>query len=436
MGGKASLILVMGFAFTLGYISLNMNRLASRSTSNMALYNEITLSHNLAIAGANVGLAMLYQNSSQRGLLTDQTLTSGAFDNGRFVVRIDSINPTTLRMRSISRLTMSSSNVVGDTVEVFVSPQRRQTFTLFAYMSNFQSNSLFWITGDTIWGRTHTNGKLSISGSPVFMGKVTATGGFNKPPGTNPNHAIFKQGWETGTATIGFPNDLSEIVAAANSAGKWYGTDKIWVQLDPGTAANNDGWAYVYNAAGWNSANIIDSVDLSDPMFNGVIASSREVYVKGTLDGKLTVSSTERAMYIEDNVLNEKHPTDPTTDDVLGLVAEKDIVISNNAANNADCEIHGSLFSRKNSLIAENYNTRGICGDLRVVGSIVEDHAGATGTFNPGPPAVLTSGFASRFTYDERLSDNNFRPPFYPGFWAHGLEVVNWWESVRIPEFY
>jgi len=436
MGGKASLILVLGFAFTLGYISLNMNRLASRSTSNMAMYNEITTSHNLAVAGANVGLSMLYQSPGLRGLLTDQSLNSGAFQNGRFVVRIDSVNPSTLRLRSVSRLTMSTSNIVGDTVEVFFSGMTKQTFTLFAYMSNFQSNSLFWITGDTIWGRTHTNGKLSISGSPVFMGKVTATNGFNKPPGTNPNHGIFKQGWETGTATIQFPNDLSEIATAAGSAGRWYGTNDIWVQLDPGTGANNDGWAYVYNAAGWNPANIIDSVDLSDPGFNGVIASAREVHVKGTLDGALTVSSTERSLWIEDNVLNEKHPNDPTTDDILGLVSEKDIVIVNNAANNSDCEIHGSLFSRKNSLIAQNYNTRGVCGDLRIVGSIVEDHAGATGTFHPGPPPVLTNGFHSRFTYDDRLNDNNFRPPFYPGFWTHGLQVVNWWESIRIPEFY
>ena len=60
MVGKAGLITVIGFSIILGFISLNMARVAKNAIGNMASYADATLSHNLATTGANIGLARFY----------------------------------------------------------------------------------------------------------------------------------------------------------------------------------------------------------------------------------------------------------------------------------------------------------------------------------------------------------------------------------------
>ncbi len=430
MGGKAALILVLGFSFTLGYISLNLNRLANRSSQNMATYNEVTMSHNLASAGANVGLAYLYQNPNKRGVLANQAFTTGTFKGGQFAVRIDSMTPSYIRMLSVSKFLTSNLEYLSDTVEVRFDTKKEQSFSLYGWMTNVEGN-VYFITGDTLWGRIHTNDKFRISGSPVFMKKVTAAGGFAQKPGKAPNYGIFKDGYETGIPTIDFPTDLSKLKTAANSGGRRYATE-VWVDLDPGTGANKDGWAYVYSDAGMTT--VLDSIDLNDPSsFNGALMGDNDVHVQGTLDGALTVSSFGGEIIVEDDILYEQDPRYSSgADDVLGLVAETNVIVADNAANNSDCTIQASVFCRDGSFTAENYKTRPISGMLNILGSIVQDTRGPVGTFSGGS---IKSGFLKSYYMDDRLNDNLFRPPFYPGFYTYALRISNWWESVRIPKF-
>jgi len=428
MGGKGALILVLGFSFTLGYISLNLNRLASRSSKNMAVYNEVTMSHNVAQAGANLGLSRVYVDPTLRGLITDQTLMNGVYTNSRLVVRMDSLNPFTLRLRSISSHITTMGKTIGDTVEIFFSPQRNNSFTLLFWMTMFEGN-VFWITGDSVWGRVHSNGNLHMAGQPVFFDKVTTSGNIDPRPGTRTNNAIFKNGYETGVADLDWPSDLSELVAASTVGGKKY-TSEIWVELDGGTAANNDGWAYVYNSSAMTPGTAIDSVDLSDPTFNGVILSTQDVHVQGTLDGKLSLTSLADVR-IENDLLYENR--DPATgDDILGLIAEDNTIVVNNTANQSDCIIDGSVFCRDGSFTAENYNHGSPRGQLIFNGSIVQEQRGPVGTFSG---STLRTGYLKKYKYDQRLSDPLNRPPFYPGYWNGTLAITNWWESIRIPDF-
>lgn len=428
MGGKASLILVLGFSFTLGYISLNLNKLASRANRNMATYNEVTMSHNVAQAGANLGLSVVYTDPTVRGLIADQTLMNGAFDKSRLVVRMDSLNPMTLRLRSVSSHLSTSGRTIGDTVEVFFSPQRNNSFTLLFWMTMFEGN-VFWITGDSVWGRVHSNGNLHMAGSPVFFEKVTTAGRIDPTPGTRTNNAIFKNGYETGVADIGWPTDLSELVAASTSSGRKY-ANEIWVELDGGTSANNDGWAYIYNSSAMTPGTAIDSVELSDPTFNGVILSDRNVHVKGTLDGKLSITSLSD-IRIEDDILYENRDF-ANSDDILGLIAEDNAFVVDNVPNRSDCYIDGSVFVRDGSFQAENYNLGAPRGQLHFNGSIVQEQRGPVGTFSG---STLRTGYLKKYRYDPRLADPMNRPPFYPGYWNGTLAITNWWESIRIPDF-
>jgi hypothetical protein len=421
MGGKAALVLVLGFGILLVKIAFNMNGLETKAVDNVSMYLENTVSHNLALAGANVALSMMYQNPAIRGVVADPPVfTSGPFAGGKYTARMDSVNPSLLRLE-----TVSTYQGLHDTVDVTFKTQLSQSFSLFAWMTNFEGN-VFWVTGDTVWGQVHSNGTLHVDGSPVFWEKVTTAKKFDPKPGTGTDHAIFKNGYETGVADITLPSDLSEIISASTFGGKRY-TSEIWLTLSPGTGANNDGTVYVRSSSG---GSIIDSVAISDPSFNGVILGNQRVHVSGTLDGKLTIASLQD-LYVEDNVVYERNPLNGYSDDLLGLVANNDVVVADNAANNNNCVIDAAIFSRTSSFTAEHYNTRPVSGQLQVLGGIVQDERGAIGTYSG---SSINHGFSKRYRYDNRLADPNFRPPSFPGFYTQTLQISGWWESFRIPK--
>lgn len=422
MGGRASILLVMGFAFILGYVSMNLNKFATEAVGNMTGYFENSASHNLALAGANVGLAKFYQDTTWHSAMTQSFNTNSL--RGSFTAQVSNVSSDKAMLRSVSTYPSSAWGDLHDTVEVYFNRTHMNSFSMFAWMTNIE-NGVYWIDRDTVWGRVHSNNTLYVSGKPAFMQKVTTAKSFNAKPGTSPNNAIFKQGYETGVARIDLPNDISEVVNASTSGGRHYTSD-IWVTLSPGTSASGDGKAYVRST---KTGPIIDSISLSDPSFNGALVGEHQVNVQGTLDGTLSIASLTD-IYIQDNVLIEQNPLNGSSNDMLGLIANRNVVIADNTANKSDVIVQASVFARTGSFMAENYSTRGVCGTLQLLGSIVQNSRGAVGTFSG---STLTSGFSKRYRYDPRLEDPTVRPPFYPGFYVKAYAITNWWESYRIP---
>ncbi|MBM2845310.1 MAG: hypothetical protein HW407_622 [Bacteroidetes bacterium] len=429
MGGKAAIILVVGFSFILTYIGLNLNSMSTRAVGNMARYHDDAAAHNLATIGANVGLAKFYADTSWLSGSVTQTLNTNTL-RGSFTVEMADFSVTQLRLRSVSSYPVSdptsTERTLYDTVEVFFDKNKLNSFSLYAWMTNIEGN-INWITGDTVWGRVHSNDYLKVNGRPVFMEKVTTARNFSPRLGTSPNYAILKNGFESGVARIPFPTNLSDLDQASISGGRRYTTD-IWVTLSAGSGANDDGMAYVRTT---QAGPIVDSVSLSDATFNGVMYGTGRVNVQGTLDGKLSIASLTD-VYIQNDVVYERNPRFSTSDDMLGLVAERDVVVADNTANRTHCEIHGSVFTRTGSFRAENYNSGTPRGELKLLGSIVQERRGAVGTFSG---STLLTGYYKRYRYDERLADPTIRPPFYPGFYLPSYAITNWWESFRIMEF-
>jgi hypothetical protein len=445
MGGKAALIFVLGFSFLMGYTVLNLNTAGTRAVSNMSTYNAMTASHNLALAGANVGLAKFYRDTTWGSTGTEtvsQTFDTGPM-TGQFTASAYRIAQGKM-MRSVSRYAVNGTTY-RDTVEVILSTELSNSFSLFAWMTNVE-NGVFWITGDSVWGRVHSNDNMTVSGSPVYMAKVTTAKGFIPPlgktqkiGGTNyTNKAIFKNPPqpETGVARIDFPMDLTGLASAAVTGGRQY-TGNIWVTLDgKNPAVNGDGKAYIRAT---KTGPIIDSIGLSDPGFNGVIQGTGTVNVQGTLDGKLTIASystptaTTNDLYIQGDIKYEQNPRNGPSDDLLGLVANNNVWVADNVPVNGNRQIDGSIFARNGSFGAENYASRPVNGELRIYGSIVQNVRGPVGTFTGA--STLASGFYKRYRYDDRLSDLSFRPPSYPGFMRKTYAILNWWESYRIMDF-
>jgi hypothetical protein len=422
MGGRAAMIVVISLSFILGYIGINMNRYATDAVGNMASYYDATASHNLALAGANVGLSKFYEDTTWFGNI-NQTFDTPSL-KGSFSARMVDLGSNKAMLRSVSTYRTWYAANLHDTVEVYFDKTRYNSLTMYAWMTDFEGNS-FWATGDTAWGRVHSNGNFHVSGSPVFMGKATTSKGFDPKPGVGQNKAVYKKGYETGVASIQFPSDINEIIAASTSGGKSYAGD-IWVTLSPGTAANNDGYAVVRATA---AGPVIDTVWLSGA-FNGVILGGGRVNVQGTLDGKLTIAS-QQDLYIQNDIVYEKDPMAGASDDLLGLVAGKNVVVADNAANNSDCVIQGAIFARDIAFTAENYASRGMSGALRVLGSIIQKERGQVSQL---AGTNVTSGFNKRYRYDTRLEDPAFRPPYFPGYYVKTYDITNWWESYRISE--
>lgn len=428
MVGKAGLITVIGFSIILGYISLNVARLAKNSIANMSSYADATLSHGLATTGANVGLARFYSDTTWFGDTT-QTLTGPHF-RGSFRIKVEDLGGNNVRLRSTSAYVSPSTpfaETLRDTVEVFFNKNRQQTFSIFAWMTN-NENGVNWTTQDTVWGRVHSNSTLTVNGAPVFFEKVTTTKNFNKKPGTSPNNAIFKKGYETGVASVDLPTSLTTLDTAAANHGKKY-TDSIWVKLYPGTAADGDGKVAIRK---WTAAGtLLDSIQLNSATFNGVIASTKSIHVaKSTLDGALSIVSLSQDVIIEDDVTYEMNPQTTTSNDLLGLIAGRNVMVKDNAANNASCTIQGCVFSKDGSFWAEGYNRGPLFGTLNVLGSIVQNTRGPVGTISG---SVLSTGFSKRYRYDNRLSDPSVRPPYFPGYFVKTYAITNWWESYRVP---
>jgi hypothetical protein len=422
MGGKAAVILVVGFGIVLGRIAFNMNDLETKAVDNVSYYLENTVAHNLALAGANVGLSMVYQDSTLRGTIIDPPqFATGPYAGGKYTTTMTDIGWGRLLLR-----TVSTYKDLKDTIDVTFTPPGVMPFSIFAWFTNVEGD-IWWITKDTVWGRVHSNDTINVNGSPVYWKKVTTARKFNPNPGHGTNHAIFKDGYETGVSPITIPTDYSYLVSAATGGGRKY-TSEVWITLSPGTSGDNDGMVYVRET---ETGPIVDSVSVSDPTFNGAILGEQRVHVKGTLDGQLSIASLQD-IYIEDNVRYETNPQTGPSNDMLGVIAGTDIVVADNAANNNNCEIHAALFAGSGSFKAENYSGRPVSGELRLLGSITQNVRGAVGTFGF---FGITHGFSKRYRYDDRYDDPSTRPPFFPGTAPGTLQISGWWESFRLPRF-
>lgn len=426
MGGRASLILVMGFSLVLGYLSTNLNRYSTQALNNMTSYYDATSSHALAVAGANAALAKFYTDTSWSGPM-HQSIESGAL-TGSFTVTMVNVGTYQRRLRSVSTYAASGMGTLHDTVEVYFNTRAGSPFTQYAWFANNDGN-VFWQNEDTVWGRAHANGNVHIAGSPVFMDKHTSAKRYDPPrPGTGTNQAIFKSGYESGVATIPYPTDLSIVINASNTGGKHY-THDISVNLVPGTGLNNDGVAAVVDL----STGAKDTVQLADAGFNGLLLSDGNVSVSGVLDGRLSVASLKNINVLDDCTY-ERNPRFGTSDDQLGLIAANNVVIKDNTANHTGCQIHAAIFTLTGSLVAENLTSLPICGDLMTYGCVIQNTEQEVGIYKAkgGGKSSLIAGFWKDFRYDKRFVDPNNAPPYFPGYYVQAYAISNWWESYRI----
>jgi hypothetical protein len=444
MAGKAAIILVIGTGILFAMVGASVMKMGTRTTANMAYYNLVTTSHNLAQAGANVGLSRVYQDTSLNGQIASQSFSTGAYAGGNFVASVSTIAGGGRKLVSYSELPGDGGVVHRDTVIVLLNPLSG-SFRLKGYMTNFGGNDEFWVTLDTMNTQSHFNGRLHVNGSPVFMEKVTLAKNFDPKWKSGINQAILKKGYESGVDRVLFPSNAEETKTYAKSGikypssgassnltyhGVWDTTSQaLWLEF------RSNGKVYVRR--GSYATSPLDSLSPPNPNPSGnnldslVIYSPNDIHIKGNVKNFITVV-TDKKVIIEDNVIyTNTNLNAGSNKDMFAALAIDDIEIADNAAiknTTTGCKLYGVYFSLGGSIIATNLNSRGPSGPLRVYGALVQRDRCLVANYNG---SQLSNGYYKRFNFDKRLASRY--PAKFPSGLSGKFRIVSWWENVRVP---
>jgi hypothetical protein len=347
----------------------------------------------------------------------------GNMDGGTYTVHC--IVDTTVQWDVEKAFVLDCVGNSGDVERRVRQRVRMTSFALYAMFTNDETidgNPIWHITGDLIEGPLHTNGSFSIYGTPQFLGKVTSASDHmtsypdfrvtemsDWPVGGN--NPYFAEGGEMKVAPIPLPTETVDLRDLSFFGGV-YTENKTDIEL--GVMGTDDGIV----APGWlrhkdHSAGPDDwiSVQIAS-LSNKVFYCNNAIYLKGILDGELTISS-RKSIRIKDDVTyfaSDAQGTPlPGCDDLLGLVAERNIVFLDNSANRNDLIVNGVLMALNTSIKVQNYDEGSPRGILTIWGGLIQKDRGPVGMFQGGS---VVHGYLKNYHYDPRVTART--PPFFP----------------------
>lgn len=317
---------------------------------------------------------------------------------------------------------------------------------------SFLSNSVIWIGSDeSVSGEFQSNNGVRFDGTgnaPIQSAKSTYTCPSSQG---SPCPAVkdgvwgdasqnVKNFWQFPVPAIDFSSltsDLADIKSSAESGG---------IYLPP---SNKQGYSLVFNAdgtvtvykikkltsnpTGWDTSYVAHNeyTDYDSRTFqftesipsNGVIYVEDKTWVEGTINGRVLVaaallpynSSTAPTIYIPNNlVYSQKDGSD-----VLGLISQKDIVVTYHAPD--DLEINAAMVAQ-NGAAQFFYYPNNVKNSITVLGSIMTFNQWTWTWVNYNNDPV--SGYAT--TYSNY--DSNFLygpPPEFP-LSTSGYQLLDW----------
>ncbi|MDP4115139.1 MAG: hypothetical protein Q8903_03345 [Bacteroidota bacterium] len=402
--GKMILLVVLGSYMVIGVLMQRNNQSANDAINNVIEYYGWANARHIASSGANMAVSNLFKDNTWRTGYSNVSLSNGTLDVSVFT-------DTSLGVRGVRVVSVGRYLGYYDTTVVELNVAFFSKYLM--YMNT--DPGVYFITGDTINGAMHTNDYLYVSGRPVFKGKVTmAKGPYRTSGSTNPQ---FWGGYEYGVNIPMLSSNIDVIKAAAIAHG-FYHDGETWITMDGSSNVK-----IRYTSGGADS-----TVPLSSLTSNGTICINGDVHLKGKIDGSVTIaslipsgSSTKGNVYIDDDIgVHDDPRTNPASSQYLGIVSQKNIVVTDNTANDHDCNITASLYAT-GEFNAQNYGSRGYCGYLNLYGSLAQYNRGAVGTFSGGS---ISSGFNKNYKYDDRLFKN--APPNFPV--TDRFQILRWWE--------
>ncbi|MBP7217132.1 MAG: DUF4900 domain-containing protein [Candidatus Omnitrophica bacterium] len=426
LGNRKGMALVLVF----GIISVLLVFVATFMTTSIGqnisseIFRRRTKAFNLAEAGLDHAIIWLRaQGAPPVGNMTNPWGGIEEVGGGYYNVTITDLGAIGAS-GSIRRYRVASQGVFKNsrrTLSNLVQVDNYARYLWFTDRETFSGTNVWFWSSDRLNGPTHTNTHFNIALNPIFEGEVRSVDPYirfynngnnvNLPQLSNApfDLPVFQQGVDFGIDPITMPSQALSLRAAATDNG-------LSLRGDTTVVLRNDGTMNVTNARR-------DWVNQNMPLpANGALFVTRgSLTVSGTLNGQLTVGAA-RDIIIPDNIVYADNPiVNPQSDDVLGIIAERDVVIDNSAPQ--DLEINGCVMAMDTSFMMEDWWIGPPKGVLTVLGGIIQDERGPVGTFN-GFNGQKVSGYSKNYRYDSRLLTNP--PPFMP---TTGDYVTLSWEE-------
>jgi hypothetical protein len=316
---------------------------------------------------------------------------------------------------------------------------RMLSFGQYGYFTNEETtpggSTIWFVTGDAIQGLVHTNGVFHISGNPRFLGHVSsasdhmiASPSYNVysldewPVGSN--NPFFGDGLDLGVPEIPLPSQTLDLKNEAQFGGLFLanastielGVDvngvvkKGWLRYQNTPPPNNSPWTAVAVST----------------LSTHIIYSNNDLQVSGVLSGEITIGSKKNIWIMDDvRYFDSSAQGVPSANcrDLLGLVAEDNIIYKDNTANQTNLIVDAVMMALDTSIQAENHTSGDPRGTLTVWGGLIQECRGPVGQVNSS--GQIIHGYKKDYHYDSRVTG---RTP--PGFPLTGVyQKVAWTET-------
>ena len=414
MGGKGAILLVLGFSLLFMVAGQNFGNLSTRSVVNLTYYYIQSNAHNIALSAANMAASNIF---------FDKNWTAGysniPFSNGKMDVTVNSSGTQK------TLIAVGTYEGVSDTIKVILDP------SYFSKFGNFYATmTAMPATGDTFNGPFHTNGTMYTWGTPVFWGKVTSKNSLvtmGAPPDPK-----FYGGYESGV-DIPLEFDTTGMRFEAASSGRVFSDTaglgrRIDVRLDFKASGNVEYRSMINNDGIWSAPVDTPLVDLAS---NGIIFVEKgNIEVKGILNGKATIVASKKGLAGAGNIYQTddiKYASDPrsnsSSQDILGMVAEDNIRIVNNANTiGQDVITQASMFAKNGNIGPDDgLVNQPSLRSWRILGGLIAKTTRVTANYNATGP---TNGLKFVHDYDDRFM--TMVPPSFPH--TRFYEIVSWYE--------
>ena len=175
----------------------------------------------------------------------------------------------------------------------------------------------------------------------------------------------------------------------------------------------------------------------NDSSVEKYIHTNGDLFISGTLKGRLTVGAQNDIVVVEDVRYSD---TGPSSTDILGMIPQNSVKVfhpvnKNTGANigstwsDGNATIYAAMLAISRSISVQNYNQGNPLGLLSVRGVMAQKYRGIVGTSSGGTPV---SGFAKDYLYDGRLQVQS--PPHFLDPVRTAWEVKTWAEVDTPPE--
>ncbi|MFA5271621.1 MAG: hypothetical protein WC412_04695 [Candidatus Omnitrophota bacterium] len=435
-----TLIVIAGLLIYAGAfvaISINQNLAAD-------IFKRRTAALNLAEAGLDHGLYWL--RLQPQAPTSDNTNPWGGVQSlggGTYSVVIDDLGPIATNPL-VRKYKVTSTGTFGNFSRVLENYIKVNTFGQYLWWTNMETfdgtNVWFW-TQDHLSGQTHTNNHFNIYGDPIFgdtassvdpyiyfyngdpwnhVTSDTLPDPFSNPPHDEPD---FQGGINVGATYIDMPEAAANLRASASDSangGLYLSGNSTVVFNSAGTiTVTNKKKACttgcVYTGGKWRCT--------CDAPSNGALfVNNGTLTISGTVNARMTIGASSDVI-INNNVVYADDPrTNPASNDSLGIISERDVVINDNISA-YDLEIDAAIMALNTSFMLNNWATTNVKGTLTVYGGIIQKERGPVGTFySSGQKA---SGYSKEYIHDPRFTTNP--PPFMPN--TGDYDTVSWREN-------